>query len=188
MATAKRKCAYCRERFPREGMVITNTLAFCTMDHAIAYAKEKAPKVRKRQERERKREFQKNDLRIRKAAAKEACHAYIRERDRDKPCICCGKALGNGFHAGHWLESGNNPFTRYDERNIHGQRIDCNYFRGGDSGDYERNLRSRIGDAEVDALLALRGGTLKRTAEDYLKIETYYKRKLQELRNERENG
>lgn len=164
-------------------MLSINGSNYCSMNHAIAYAREKAPKVRKRQDRERKREFQKNDIRIRKAAAKEACHEYIRERDKGKLCICCGRPLGDKFHAGHWLESGNNPFTRYDERNINGQRIDCNYFKGGDSGDYERNLRARIGDSEVDALLALRGGTLKRTAEDYLKIETYYKDKLRELRN-----
>jgi hypothetical protein len=140
----------------------------------VAKARVRRERAAKKQVRERKkanakqkREYQLKDLRIRKKAAKDACHAYIRERDKNELCICCGEPLGDDFQAGHWLESGNNPFVRYDERNIHGQRLRCNYFKGGDSGDYERNLRGKIGDSEVNALLAMRGGTLKRTPEDY---------------------
>ena len=144
-------------------------------------AAKKQLRERKKENAKQKREYQRNSLRIRKKAAKEACHAYIRERDKSQPCICCGRPLGDNYHAGHFLESGNNPFVRYDEVNINAQSIQCNYFKGGDSGDYERNLRAKFGDAEVDRILALRGGTLKRTPEDYLKIEHYYKDKLKEL-------
>jgi hypothetical protein len=125
-----------------------------------------------------------NDLKVRKKAAKEACHAYIRERDKHQPCICCGKPLGDEYHAGHFLESGNNPRIRYDEHNIHGQRIDCNHFKGGDSGDYEKNLRAKVGDDIVDSLKKKKGGTLKRTPQDYMEIETYYKEKLREIKHQ----
>jgi hypothetical protein len=35
---------------------------------------------------------------------------------------------------------------------------------------------------EVDRLLSMRGGTCKRTPEDYLKIEKYYRDRLKELK------
>ena len=144
-------------------------------------AQERAAKRAKKAHNQRKREFQQNDVKIRKPAAKKACHDYIKIRDAGKNCICCNEPLGETFHAGHFLPSNMNPLIRYDEDNIHGQRIDCNYFKGGDSGDYEKNLRAKIGDDAVDLLLTKKGGTLKRTGQDYAEIEAYYKAKIRGL-------
>lgn len=146
-------------------------------------AVKKARAQEKKQNRAKKRQL--NALKTRKRAAKEACHAYIRERDKNELCICCKKPLGENYNAGHFLESGNNPVTRYDEDNIHGQTVYCNNFKGGDSGDYETNLRKKIGNERVDALKGKRSGTVKRTPDDYAEIERYYKDKLKELRNSR---
>ena len=85
------------------------------------------------------------------------------------------------FHAGHFLESGSNPKIRYDEDNIHGQRIYCNTYKGGDSGQYKENLIKMIGSDRVKRLINLKGGTVKRTANDYREIESYFKNKLKEL-------
>lgn len=144
-------------------------------------ARSKAEKAQKKVNARKKREFRESDVKTRKAAAKSACHKYIRERDKGLPCICCNEPLGETFHAGHWQESGNNSQIRYDETNIHGQRIYCNTYKGGDSGDYEKNLRDRIGDEAVELLLTKKGGVMKRTAQDYLEIENHYKQKLKEL-------
>lgn len=122
-----------------------------------------------------------NDLRTRKKAAKSICHEYIRERDKFDPCICCGKPLGDNYQAGHYLESGNNPKIRYDEDNIHAQRLDCNFFKGGDSGFYRVNLIKKIGLEKVERLESMKGGSVKRTTKDYLEIERHYKEKLKGL-------
>ena len=190
----KKLCKGCREYFrPKEDE--PETIAHCSPDCAVAIVRKKwdkdaksrersqikAKKAEKREHAKQKREFQQNDLKVRKPAAKNACHAYIRERDKNEPCICCNRPLGENYHAGHWLESGNNPQTRYDSRNINAQRIDCNFFKGGDSGDYEANLRAKIGDEAVEELKSMKGGTMKRTAQDYLEIEGYYKNKIKEL-------
>jgi hypothetical protein len=60
--------------------------------------------------------------------------------------------------------------------------------KGGDSGDYEANLRLKIGDDRVDWLKANKGSgkdangnLLKRDADDYKAIEAYFKEKLKEL-------
>jgi hypothetical protein len=185
VSNSKLKCRYCKEYFRREEMITTPAGPFCTDKHAAKYAIALIPKAREKQKKaankahnQRKREFQQNDVKIRRPAAKDACHAYIRMRDKDSLCICCNKPLGENYHAGHFLESGNNPLVRYDEDNIHAQRVDCNYFKGGDSGDYEKNLRAKIGDERVDLLLTKKGGTLKRTGQDYAEIEACYKAKI----------
>lgn len=141
----------------------------------------KAKRAQKKVNARKKAEFKKKDIRVRKPAAKKSCHSYIKERDKDELCICCNKPLGPDYQAGHWLESGNNPQVRYDENNIHAQRLHCNYYKGGDSGDYEKNLRIKIGNAAVDELLTKKGGTVKRTAEDYVIIEAHFKKKIKEL-------
>lgn len=59
---------------------------------------------------------------------------------------------------------------------------DCNFFKGGDSGDYEKNLRAKIGNEKVNELLSKKGGSSKLTASDYLAIENNYKRKLKQIK------
>jgi hypothetical protein len=122
-----------------------------------------------------------NDTKTRKREAKAACHKYIRLRDLGNKCICCNRPLGPKYDAGHWLESGNNPLIRYDEDNIHAQSVYCNQYKGGDSDDYEGNLRLKIGNERVDRLKSMKGGTMKRTAQDYKAIEDYYKAKIKLL-------
>jgi len=182
MANSKRKCKHCKEFIPVENGLKINAGFFCDYNHATLFAMSKSKtdkaKAVKQKNAKQKREFKQSDIKTRKPAAVKACHAYIRARDKHLPCICCGKPLGDDYHAGHWLNSGNNPLTRFDEDNIHGQRLDCNFFKGGDSGDYEKNLRLKIGDERVDLLLSKKGCTEKRTAQDYLAIEKYYKEKL----------
>lgn len=188
--TAKRKCKFCNER--GYDHIRVNTGSFCNMDHAIKWSLEKTAKdklraqkkaeaAKKKEHAQKKREFYDNDLKTRKAATKLACHAYIRKRDYGKPCICCNREIKGDVHAGHYLESGNNPRLRYDEDNIHGQSNYCNTYQGGDSDDYRGNLIKKIGLERVERLESMKGGTVKRTAEDYKEIELYFKQKLKEL-------
>tara|TARA_R110002049_G_scaffold163373_2_gene329199 strand:+ start:463 stop:1053 length:591 start_codon:yes stop_codon:yes gene_type:complete len=190
----KRKCKYCLEYFPPEKIKRFGVGYFCSIEHALQWVKEKQAKDKarklakekkavKQKHAKEKRAFYDGDVKTRKAAAKAACHKYIRERDKNDGCICCDRQLGNKFDAGHFLESGNNSFLRYHEDNIHAQSVHCNQYKGGDSGDYERNLRMKIGDDRVDYLLANKGGVVKRTAEDYKEIEVMYKEKLKKLIN-----
>ena len=193
MTNSKKKCRACGNRKRTEDMIAIPLGYVCDQDClfkliSINQEKEREKKLKKlygpksgRKKGKTQSECE-NDLKTRKDAAKIACHAYIRERDKGLHCICCGKPLGDDFQAGHYLESGNNPHVRYDENNIHGQRLDCNYFKGGDSGNYEINLRAKIGNKRVDWLKTQLGGTVKRTPQDYKEIELHYKAKLKELR------
>ena len=181
-----RKCRHCRKEIPTiKNSDFYEKGGYCDVDCMADYGAFKSLQaIKKKSNKEhavRKKEFYENDLKTRKAAAKKACHSYIRARDKGQPCICCGRALGPKYDAGHWLESGNNPIIRYDEDNIHAQSVYCNQYKGGDSDDYEGRLRLKIGNDRVDRLKANRGGTVKRTAQDYKDIETYYTEKLKGL-------
>lgn len=189
MPAKKRKCAYCKDYSEVDKGIKLPAGFFCNFDHAVSYANEKRLKAKqdgiKRQQKEFKKEtarmkkaFYADDIKTRKAAARKACHEYIRARDKGKPCICCGKPLGDDYHAGHFIPDSVGSFTRYHEDNIHGQRIDCNFFKGGDSGDYKENLIDRIGFDRFQYLMENKNVIVKRTAQDYAAIERYYKEKM----------
>ena len=177
-----KKCKVCQKDFT----VYRPLQQVCGTTCSLAHARIKqAEKIRKRNAKE-KRVFRANDIKTRKAAAKKACHDYIKLRDIGLPCICCNKPMTGQIHAGHWQESGSNSVIRFNELNIHSQAAQCNTFKGGDSGDYEKNLRQKIGDRKVDQLKRfkgskIRGKQLKRTADDYKVIEQKYKLKIKEL-------
>lgn len=200
MPVSKLKCTHCKQRFPREQMISINAGNYCSDKHILEYALAKSnqkrakAKIQKEQQKiiskaygsggRKKGKTKKdceNDLKTRKKAAKEACHAYIRERDKGQPCICCNNPINDQEQAGHYLESGNNPQIRYDEDNIHLQALRCNYFKGGDSGSYRINLINKIGLERVERLESMKGGAVKRTPQDYKEIELYYKQKLKSL-------
>lgn len=179
--TNKRRCPYCKKYNKPDDAVKVNLNYFCSIEHAVKHGNNIKDKGRKIKHKEQKKEYVANKLSTRKRAAKEACHEYIRLRDRGKPCICCGEPLGDDIHAGHFWESGNFSFIRYHEDNIHGQKSHCNTFKGGDSGFYRQNLIDRIGVERVQWLDDNRSKKIKRSADCYREIEEYYKQKLKEL-------
>ena len=121
---------------------------------------------------------------------KEAQHAFnaaIRERDKDKPCICCGEPLesgtvGGSFDCGHYRSVGSAPHLRFDERNAHGQRKQCNRWGAGRAVDYRIGLITRIGQCAVDALESDQTPK-KYTIEELQAIKADYTAKLKEMKN-----
>jgi len=198
MPTATLKCTHCKQRWPREEIIKLNAGSFCRegtdrnciIDYALNKRNQAAAKAKilksaygtngGRKKGKTKANYD-NDRKTRKEAAKQACHAYIRERDKADNCICCGEPLKPGYQAGHYIPSGQNPKVRYDPDNIHGQNLNCNYFRGGDSGQYRENLIKKIGLKRVLRIESLKGGTDTRTPQQFKRLETYFKRKIKEL-------
>ncbi len=185
---SKKRCTYCKKYFPSQAMIKVPVGNFCCSDHIKRYGIErtnqlmkKTKAIEKKKHAKNKKDFYDNDLKTRREAAKLACHAYIRARDKGKPCICCGRVIKGAVHAGHFKESGNNPKIRYHEDNIHVQSGYCNTYKGGNSGDYELYLRKKIGNERVDWLKTQLGGSVKRTPQDYKEIELHYKNKIKEL-------
>lgn len=120
--------------------------------------------------------------------AQHAFNAYIRERDKDQPCICCGHALGRGdvggaFDCGHYRSTGSASHLRFDERNAHAQRKHCNRYGAGRAVDYRIGLVARLGHAVVEALEA-DNTTHKWQRDELIAIRAKYVAKLRELKKE----
>ena len=113
-------------------------------------------------------------------------NAFIRERDKDKPCICCGRPLGDGdvggrFDCGHYRSVGSAQHLRFNEANAHGQRKACNRWGAGRAVDYRIGLINRT-DVEVVESLELDNRVHKWTRDELRGIRDHYKAKLKEMR------
>jgi DNA-directed RNA polymerase subunit RPC12/RpoP len=118
-------------------------------------------------------------------AAQKEFNAYVRSRDKDQPCICCGKPLGSGevgggYDCGHFRSVGSASHLRFDERNAHAQRKQCNRWGAGRAVDYRCGLIDRIGLAAVEALEAS-NEPHKWTHEELRQIAATYRQKRKEL-------
>lgn len=118
--------------------------------------------------------------------AQVAFNAFVRARDAEKPCICCGQPLGAGdvggaFDCGHYRSTGSAPHLRFHPDNAHAQRKVCNRWGAGRAVDYRLGLIQRIGLERVEALEA-DNAVCKWTREGLIAIRDTYRQKLKELR------
>lgn len=88
-------------------------------------------------------------------------NAYIRKRDEGKMCISCGKHPIQ--HAGHFYSAGKFNVLRFNEDNVHGQCIQCNYYLHGNLINYRENLIRKIGIHKFNHLEEL---SKQRTSKD----------------------
>lgn len=86
------------------------------------------------------------------ADAQKAVNAMVRARDAGEPCISCGKPWQPDFQAGHYRSRGAAKNLALDERNIHGQCIQCNLHKHGNGIDFRLGLIGRYGVAYVEAI------------------------------------
>jgi hypothetical protein len=108
-------------------------------------------------------------------------NTYIRQRDKLKPCISCGKNLGKTFHAGHFFSVGAYPNLRFNENNVHGQCVECNLHKHGNVKEYDLRLQNVISDKEYSELLEMRHKPLKLSVDEVKELIAIYKQKIKEL-------
>ena len=188
----QRKCKACKTPFTPA----RSTQTACGIDCAMQLAHEKKVKVAEcdRLDTVRKDRARKERLKTRRDWEKEAqtaFNAFIRARDKDKQCVCCGLPLsagdvGGSFDCGHYRSTGSAPHLRFNEDNAHAQRKQCNRWGAGRAVDYRLGLIERIGLARVEALEADQQPR-KYTADDLKAIRDEYRKKMRDLVKERAN-
>jgi hypothetical protein len=120
-------------------------------------------------------------------------NAFIRERDRDRPCICCGRFpmlevfTGSGWDAGHYRSMGAAAHLRFNEDNCHRQLKQCNRYGSGRAVDYRIGLIKRIGLVRVEAL-EHDNAPRKWSTGELRELRELYRRKTKDLRARRELG
>ena len=85
-----------------------------------------------------------------KIKAQEIFRKFIRERDKDKPCVSCGKYVA--LQCGHFYSGGHYSQLYFDEDNSNGQCLRCNYHLSGNLIPYRIELLKRIGKERVEML------------------------------------
>ena len=184
----KRKCTVCKEEFKQAQPMQSVCGVPCAIEQGRkATAKQAAAKVRA------DRAATKAALEKHKtkgewiADVQKVFNAYIRERDRDQPCICCGRTnvkdylTGSAWDAGHYRSVGSAPHLRFDERNVHRQLVHCNRDRSGNAVEYRRGLIARIGLAAAEALEADQAPR-NYTIDDLKRMKAEYAAKLRALK------
>lgn len=182
MLTAPKTCSHCGTTFSPQRMAQRVCGPGCAGRQVRAARKSKLAAERK-MTRSRWEAIKTIPQRIKEA--QHAFNQYIRTRDHGKPCICCGRPLGNGdvggaFDCGHYRSTGSASHLRFDERNAHGQTKYCNRHGAGRAVDYRIGLIARIGREAVEALEA-DNRTHKWGQEELIEIKQRYRAKLKAI-------
>lgn len=190
----RRRCKICREWFiPKQSFQ-----NWCSPEHGFELSEQRKNKDREKalaklkKENQKKEREAKDKLKARKLAVKPlsyftkqaqtAFNAFIRERDKDKPCISCGRFHEGQYHAGHYRTTGANPEIRFDEDNCHKQCAPCNNHLSGNIENYTPRLIEKIGQERFDRLMGSHE-LPKWKREDYERIRDHYRAKLKELKD-----
>lgn len=133
----------------------------------------------------RRKEAQKS-LRELLAEAQTAFNAFIRLRDVDLPCICCGKPFepmkpGGSRDAGHFRSRSTAPHLRFNEDNVFGQRKNCNRPGGTTYAKFRAGVLTRIGQERLEAVEAS-NTEHKWTRDEVRGIRDTYRGKTKELK------
>lgn len=141
-----------------------------------------------RAETKRRREEMKS-LRDLLAEAQTEFNRFIRLRDADLPCICCGSVFepmkpGGSMDAGHFRSRSTAPQIRFNEDNVFGQRKNCNRPGGTTYAKFRAGAIERIGLERVEAVEA--DNTAKKWDKDEVReIRETYKAKAKAMEKER---
>lgn len=142
-----KKCKQCGSEFEPK---FNTTQRVCSPKCAVAIARNKITAVETKKLRkdtaERKKRLKTRSDWIKEA--QKAVNAYVRARDRDRPCISCGKKADdrpNQWDAGHYRSVGSAPHLRFYTLNIAKQCVRCNRDLSGNTVDMRAGLIMRYG-------------------------------------------
>lgn len=186
--TKKKKCKVCKVEFEPTKPLQAVCGFGCAVELGVRNKTKREAKERTKERKEYKDARDKIKTRqdwINEAQA--AVNAYCRARDlkAGRGCICCGKPFepqrpGGSVDAGHYLGRGAYPELRFDERNIHAQRKNCNRPGGTTAASFRLGMIARVG-LEVVEMLEGPHEPAKWTIDDLKSIKAEYKAKLKAL-------
>lgn len=173
------KCKSCKKDFERKRI---NQIV-CSYECSISYSKELNEKKKAKQWQKEKKEIKeklmsKSDY---LNLAQKIFNTYIRLRDKNKPCISCGKPYKeNDINASHFFSVGAYPNLRFNEDNVHNSCIRCNKELHGNINEYTLRLPNRIGIERYNLLLESRNNPLKLSIDEVKDLINKYREKIKQ--------
>ena len=166
-----------------------STQKVCSMRCAISYSREQAEKKALKENRKRKESLKTRSDYMRDA--QRVFNAFIRERDKNEPCISCGGTpndskliTGSKWDAGHFFSIGAHPALRFDERNCVKQCVKCNRDLSGNIHNYRLGLIDKMGAEEFAKFEseAYQAEPKKYSSDDLKEIIKIYREKTKQMR------
>lgn len=117
-------------------------------------------------------------------AARVIFQKWIRERDKDLPCISCGRTSTMQWDAGHYFSAERFSGLIFEEDNVHKQCSECNGPKmHGNLEFYKLGLIKRYGVEFVEGLesIAYANRVYKYSRSELIDIANKYKMKLKQL-------
>lgn len=171
-----KKCKACKNSFTPDRPL----QQVCGYQCAIEYARIQDERKKAKERKQRLNDLQPVKFWLDKAQV--YFNSYVRERDRELPCISCQRPIRGQAHCGHYRTRKAAPQLRFSEDNCHKQCAQCNNFDSGNVVEYRINLAKKIGEERVQALE--NNNEIKRwTREEAEEIISTYKEKLKELKS-----
>ena len=175
------RCKTCKDKFDPKVFLQKNCLKKDECIKAELELKKKASKKNwKKEKAKRKEALKTNSDYVRELQV--VFNTFIRERDKNKPCISCPKPLSSKFDAGHYYSTGSYPELRFNEDNVHGQCVHCNQHKRGNLIEYLEGLQTRIGLVKILKLKELANVPKKYTIEELKGLKVFYKLKIKNLK------
>ncbi len=172
MSNRKRKCCQCKEYSIADDGVLVPAGFFCSMSHAIEYARTNQDGQRKRQQAKVK-QVQAREVKAANKTHREAkerikprakwlselqavFNKYVRLRDANLGCVSCDKPFNwhGQYHCGHYFSRGHSSSLRFNLWNCHKQCSVCNNHLSGNIGEYTPEIIRRIGQERFDYLVS----------------------------------
>ena len=155
----------------------------CTWQCSNIYAKELNEKKEKKDWQKRKATLKKELLSLSDwlKLAQQVFNKYIRERDKNKPCISCGNKLIGKFDAGHLWSAGGHSNLRFNEFNTNGQCVYCNQHLHGNISMYRINFVKRYSPEILNQLDEIAHVTRKYNIQEIKELIELYKNKLKNI-------
>ncbi len=153
----KRRCGHCKTYKEQNKGVVIGLSFFCDKDCMFKKAIKTTEKLNSKKVAEEKKEWRKKKQEIKTRSEwqkhlERVFNRYIVLRDKDLPCVSCGRTHVEEWHAGHFIAVGNCLPLRFLEINVHKQCSRCNTHLRGNLLPYQDELINRIGEHDVNWL------------------------------------
>ena len=153
MKPKKRKCKNkgCNNSFEQYNSLISWCSPKCGFEISQVKLKEKEVKEWKQRKKSLKEKVK--TLSQYEQEAKASFQHWIRLRDKDLPCISCGKYNTTDWSGGHYFPAGIYSGLIFYEKNCHKQcNSHCNMYLSGNLLEYRKGLIKRYGEDYVKEL------------------------------------
>lgn len=112
--------------------------------------------------------------------AQQVFNKWVNLRDKDLPCVSCGKVINGRVNASHFYNANNHHNLRFNEDNVHSSCITCNQFLSGNLLEYRMRLIEKIGQERFNYLEENRSVVRKWTKDELKELITTYKKKIKD--------